>query len=414
MDNSIISISYMKRMIRDHFSFVLIALGSGTIFLCNILFKTLLSETDYGEYSILITFIATVFNLGLLGLDKVLMRVTTIKNKRIYLDKKFPWAIGLTILVVCIIGTYIFNKQFFVGSNSFIKILIVALSAVLSMISYNFYRLKSEFVKAQMISNIWKFGLLLLAFVFYLWEFHEFTLLFNAVFVLCTVILITTVILLFKTSFSYGNTIENKDFIKFWIGFGVSISVLIGITFFDRYYIKEIFGAATFGNYFYLANIFLFPFHLLQNYVGFKKLVFFKENFSRTILLKQTQNLFFQSILLSIVLCAVAYLANFLQLIEVDFKSEIWLILSFLFLGMIKVFFGLFESALSARVHIRLINQTNIVSLIIVGLVLIITISFIETVLDVAILTCAMWLSLVLVYLGASLKLNQENLKKDQ
>jgi hypothetical protein len=117
---------------------------------------------------------------------------------------------------------------------------------------------------------------------------------------------------------------------------------------------------------------------------------------------------------LSIVLCAVAYLANFLQLIEVDFKSEIWLILSFLFLGMIKVFFGLFESALSARVHIRLINQTNIVSLIIVGLVLIITISFIETVLDVAILTCAMWLSLVLVYLGASLKLNQENLKKDQ
>ncbi|MFT5231423.1 MAG: hypothetical protein ACI97R_001497, partial [Candidatus Azotimanducaceae bacterium] len=45
MDSSIISISYMKRMIRDHFSFVLIALGSGTIFLCNILFKTLLSET---------------------------------------------------------------------------------------------------------------------------------------------------------------------------------------------------------------------------------------------------------------------------------------------------------------------------------------------------------------------------------
>ena len=66
------------------------------------------------------------------------------------------------------------------------------------------------------------------------------------------------------------------------------------------------------GNYFFYINIFLFPFMLFQNYIGFKEIIVFKKDFSQKMLndkivLAQKYSLCF-SIVLIISLCLIEYL----------------------------------------------------------------------------------------------------------
>ena len=49
-------------------------------------------------------------------------------------------------------------------------------------------------------------------------------------------------------------------------------------------FVENRFGLSEMGNYFFYINIFLFPFMLFQNYIGFKEIIVFKKDFSQKML----------------------------------------------------------------------------------------------------------------------------------
>ena len=245
-------------MLTNHTSLMIIGLGSGIIFLCNIIFEGILSKEDYGEYSILITFVGTIFNLGFLGLEKVFLRLGENENEKIILNKYLRPLLLFVGFFVVLGGALYFNLNFLTDEIPFYQILIISAATVLSMLTFSFYRILSKFVVAQLINNIWKFGLGICAMLFLLFSWNEISLLFN----ILTAISVLMLLLFLYAIFNLNYVVDQKhtllDIFKFWQGFAISIIILMFITYFERYYIKEEFGAVLLGEYFYLANIFLF------------------------------------------------------------------------------------------------------------------------------------------------------------
>jgi len=387
---------------REHSSLLVIGLGAGIIFLSNILFEKILSPNDYGDYAILITYIGTIYNMGYIGLDQVFLRLSTHKNHQITINRTLLSLIICTGVTVSVGASFYFTYEVLNFSVTFYKILIISVGIIASMFVYNLYRIQWKFLLAQVMSNIWKFGLAILAIFFLLLKHDSLDTLINSITIICATALIIYFIVFYKTKFEIEDNQDKSLIFKFWLSFAISIVAIISLTYFDRYYIKETFGPAVFGKYFYLANIFLFPFHLLQNYTGFKKLVYFKDHFSWAELKKQIATICIQAILLGVVVLITAIVFDWMGLLNINFANSKPLIGLFLILGMLKVLYTLVESALGAKVSITAFRKVNVISLLTLISIFIVAFFFVETVVDVALLMCILWFCVAVIYTVAA------------
>ena len=263
--------------------------GAGSIFLVNIVLKATLSDFQYGEYSIFITFIQVCISFGFLGLEQVFLRLSEVSNKQeILTDKKL---LRLTFGV-----GFLFSLLFsLVFSNIFLKIeiaiwllLLMTFSTSLMMFLYNVVRLKKQFVIAQLFNNMWKYIVLVITgFLLIKGDVNAKTLIEIFTYVSIGSAAFFSIYVIKNIPFKFTNSFSLSDIYKYSFHFIISMLTLTIIGFFDRFYIKAFFGSVAFGNYFYLSTIFYFPFALLQGYVGFKELVFFKTNASLPILKKK-------------------------------------------------------------------------------------------------------------------------------
>src|SRR5690606_25767149 len=99
----------------------------------------------------------------------------------------------------------------------------------------------------------------------------------------------------------------------------------------DRLLVENLFTKEEFGDYFYLGTIFLFPFSLLQSYVGFKELVYIKNE--KINVISKLKKIVVRSLLLSLVLLIVGYILTSYGVLEINFKRDALLILIFIFIG---------------------------------------------------------------------------------
>jgi len=265
-----------------HFSLAMIVLGAGCFFITNILLKEILTKENYGQYSIVITYLSIMYLFGLLGLEQIFLRYSNFSENNTILTQKFQIQLIIkVILVTSTIGS-IYFYFYFLKKIPINPILLYAatLSMVALMFLYNIFRLNSNFVFAQFIANFWKIILLVLSGILFIYKISSIELLLN---VLMCVILFTFLFSLFfflrKIDFVYNNLVSKRDILITSLQFFISITSFSLITFGDRFIIENKFGVEEFGNYFYLTNFFLAPFSILQNYVGFKQLIFFKNNF---------------------------------------------------------------------------------------------------------------------------------------
>ena len=135
------------------------------------------------------------------------------------------------------------------------------------------------------------------------------------------------------------------------------------ISFGDRFFIENRFGLSEMGNYFFYINIFLFPFMLFQNYIGFKEIIVFKKDFSQKMLndkivLAQKYSLCF-SIVLSISLCLIEYL----NIYDLQILLNLDIIIPLIILGNIKVIYSLLSSAVGAVANDKMLIDINIKSI---------------------------------------------------
>lgn len=378
-----------------HFSLVIMGLGALGIFFTNVGLKSILSDYEYYDYSIIVTVLSLIASFGALGLDQVFLRLSRVNGKVLYFDEKLvPIAILNTLITSFVSYVYLIHI-IEVGVNGFL-IFILCFSSILIMLFYNLTRLSSLFVVSQLIQNSWKilFGAMMVALFFNENLYYYF-------FTICCVFIVLMLIISIlylrkKIKFKRINKYTNKEVFSFSFHFFLALLTVSFLSQGDRILVERIFTESDFGDYFYLATLFLFPFSLFQSYIGFKELVYIKNGPINIV--KKLKTIIYGSLLFSVVLCfSVALLAKY-NFINLDVQSNKWIIFIFLIIGNIKMIYSLFSAVIGAKATLKEIKVMNIIFISISFFILVVSWRFIET-LEALIATFSiLWLTRLVIW----------------
>jgi O-antigen/teichoic acid export membrane protein len=379
---------------------LLIIAGAGSIFLVNIVLKASLSDFQYGEYSIFITFLQVCISFGFLGLEQVFLRLSEVRDDRLLTDKKLLKITFVVGLLFSLLLSAIFSKIFLKIQVATTLLILLTFSTSLMMFLYNIVRLKKQFVVAQLFNNMWKYIVLVITGILLIGgNVNVKTLIEIFTYVSIGSATFFSIYVIKNIPFKFTNSFELSAIYKYSFHFVVSMLSITFIGFFDRFYIKALFGSEAFGDYFYLATIFYFPFALLQGYVGFKELVFFKTNASLPILKRKLRNINVLSVIIAIAIYGAAYILNDLEIIPaIDFTSSGSVIFILMALGVLRINYSMLSSVLGATGSIKVIRNANIQSLVFILLIFAAGSNYLISVEAVAFCILLVWISRILVW----------------
>ena len=374
--------------------------GAGSIFLVNIVLKASLSDFQYGEYSIFITFLQVCISFGFLGLEQVFLRLSEVRDDRLLTDKKLLKITFVVGLLFSLLLSAIFSKMFLKIQVATTLLILLTFSTSLMMFLYNIVRLKKQFVVAQLFNNMWKYIVLVITGILLIGgNVNAKTLIEIFTYVSIGSATVFSIYVIKNIPFKFTNSFELSAIYKYSFHFVVSMLSITFIGFFDRFYIKALFGSEAFGDYFYLATIFYFPFALLQGYVGFKELVFFKTNASLPILKRKLRTINVLSVIIAIAIYGAAYILNDLEIIPaIDFTSSGSVIFILMALGVLRINYSMLSSVLGATGSIKVIRNANIQSLVFILLIFAAGSNYLISVEAVAFCILLVWISRILVW----------------
>ena len=374
--------------------------GAGSIFLVNIVLKATLSDFQYGEYSIFITFLQVCISFGFLGLEQVFLRLSEVRDDRLLTDKKLLKITFVVGLLFSLLLSVVFSKIFLKIQVATTLLMLLTFSTSLMMFLYNVVRLKKQFVVAQLFNNMWKYIVLVITGILLIGgNVNAKTLIEIFTYVSIGSATFFSIYVIKNIPFKFTNSFELSAIYKYSFHFVISMLSITFIGFFDRFYIKAFFGSEAFGDYFYLATIFYFPFALLQGYVGFKELVFFKTNASLPILKRKLRNINVLSVIIAIAIYGAAYVLNDLEVIPaIDFTSSGSVIFILMALGVLRINYSMLSSVLGATGSIKIIRNANIQSLVFILLIFAAGSNYLISVEAVAFCILLVWISRILVW----------------
>ena len=396
----------LKHTIKNHYSLGIMIFGSVSVFIANILFRDLLSPEHYYKYSILIIFIALMNSFGLFGLEQVFVRLTIIKNDVLEVSKKNVQAIGIIALVNSFVFTWVlkWNYRF---EDSFLLLVLMSMPVICLVFFYNFFRLNSNFVIAQLASNSWKIylGLGVLFTYFFNLEINFDSFLIG----LITALLLTVlccVLLTKKIKVVFVDLISLREMLKLAFQFFISLLTLSFIAQSDKLIVEEFFGAEKFIDYFYLANLFLFPFSFIQSYIGFKEIIVMKKDHNYN-LLKASIRVFAFAIVFSILLVGIVLALAKFSFIKIDLYANSAIILLFLLTGVLRLVYAIYSSYFSCFANTKDVKWVNTFS-IISSLVLLYIVSNINLNVNViALFLASLWMIRLNIWVVYSFKLRK-------
>ena len=374
--------------------------GAGSIFLVNIVLKATLSDFQYGEYSIFITFLQVCISFGFLGLEQVFLRLSEVRDDKLLTDKKLLKITFVVGLLFSLLLSVLFSKIFLKIQVATTLLMLLTFCTSLMMFLYNVVRLKKQFVVAQLFNNMWKYIVLVITGILLIGgNVNAKTLIEIFTYVSIGSATFFSIYVIKNIPFKFTNSFELSAIYKYSFHFVISMLSITFIGFFDRFYIKAFFGSEAFGDYFYLATIFYFPFALLQGYVGFKELVFFKTNASLPILKRKLRNINVLSVIIAIAIYGAAYVLNDLEVIPaIDFASSGSVILILMALGVLRINYSMLSSVLGATGSIKIIRNANIQSLVFILLIFAAGSNYLISVEAVAFCILLVWISRILVW----------------
>ncbi|HLV46714.1 MAG TPA: hypothetical protein VKY32_06705 [Flavobacterium sp.] len=390
----------IKSFAAEHLSFLIIVIGGLSFLFANILLKEVLNEKSYGVYSLIVTFISIVYIYGLLGFEQVFLRYSQYgKPNIIATQKSFLTFIYALVVVATILSLAVYIWQY---AQYYDRIWLVALAVactIYSLFLFNIFRLNHQFVQAQLLANSWKIVLPFLALFFWLLKYKNADVLIGLILGTIVIITVFTGIVVFKKiKFSFVELLPKKETNQSFFHFFISISTLSLLLFGDRMIVEEHLGVVTLGDYFYLCNLVLAPYTLLQSYVGFRQLIQFKDDFSLKKFKKFNRQIIVFSLLLSILIAATIYVITIINLLNFDFQKHIATIALLIILGVIRLYSASILSAFEAKTSINTLKKTNILVILISIILLIILMIFFRTLNSIIIGFILLWFSRTMIY----------------
>lgn len=368
----VLPLNLVIKNIKNHFSLIIILTSGLSFFLSNILLKEIFSDTDYGYYSILTTVISLVFVYGLLGFEQVVFRYSYQINKsEIATSKQQIYLILGIVMFSTLLSFVLFNKFYSINGYSKILIFLTMLSCAWSLALFTFFRLNKSYVVSQLISNGWKLFLAITTLCYFMFKINEFHLFINVLLIFIILITLLFTLLLFNNvQFKFNEDIDTKVLLKSFVNFFISISTFLLLLFGDRFLIENKLGVVVFGDYFYLTNIIIAPFAIIQNYVGFKRSVFYKQNFTIKAFVNFNKKLIILTIILAVsVVLFVGFLVK-TELLSFDFEKYYSTILLLLLLGMMRLYSSGITAAFEAQTNLSTLRYTNVAVVVFIILIL--------------------------------------------
>tara|TARA_E500000331_G_scaffold182672_1_gene176036 strand:- start:26350 stop:27558 length:1209 start_codon:yes stop_codon:yes gene_type:complete len=349
-----------QRILKQNFSFFILAFSALCFFILNILLKDSLCADDYGLFSIFVTYISLLSSFGLLGLEQTLLRVSIIKSK-LEINKRLILISGFSVLLVSTCGTHLmlsnydFNLPFF-------EIFIISILVIIVKLLFNLHRLISNFSISQLSLNFWKISLTIYL-GFEIFSSHPISLenimrliLYFLSFSLFSIFGLKNMIRLINKESVFE--LIKKSFLFFITLFTISI-----IGYGDRFFIESRFGLAAVGDYFFYINVFLFPFSLFQSYIGFKEIISFKNKFDLFLLKSKLISVLKYSCMFSAFLFLFFFLIEYSGIYDLKIKSNLDVILALIFLGNIKIIYSLLSSVIGALSNNSMLYNINFKSI---------------------------------------------------
>ncbi|MBS1533433.1 MAG: hypothetical protein JST78_00015 [Bacteroidetes bacterium] len=394
-------IRLIQNSISKHLSLFIIVIGAASFFLSNIVLKDVFTEEQYGQYSIVITYFSMIFIYGMLGTEQIFLRYSNQISTNQIETQKFQTGLIIKIIIVTSLISTVFFKLYF-GSQFKINTVLLYFSSI-SMISmlylFNIFRLNSEFVFAQFISNFWRLFLLLLSVAFLYLKMHNLDTMLNIVMLGIIVIFVCSLGVFFKKiQLVYNTMFLPNEIIKTAIQFFISITTFSLLTFGDRFVIQNKFGFEEFGNYFYLTNFFLAPFSILQNYIGFKQLIFFKQNFTLDAFNSFNKKVILFGLALAVFLYLVPITLVHFKLLRFDFNNYTMTILLLLILGIVRLYSSSITSAFEAKTNVNSLQKANMLFISISFLIIVSVLVFLKSLDLIVVSVILIWFIRTIIY----------------
>lgn len=311
----------------------------------------------FNIYSLYITFIGIVSSFGLFGLDQMFLRTSDKENDSILIEKRLYYFIIFGLITFPIISLFFFNDN---PSLNILILLITGWSINIIMYAYNIYRLKEEFLFSQTLKNSYKISFFIIIILFYFLHIKlNILYVFSGILVLLSFIGWYVMIKYVKI-----NNEKTKHFYKLYFSFLINIGLLTALGFGERLLIKDKIGLDAFGKYFYYLTIFIFPLTLIQQYVGFKELVFFKKKVDKKTILKKIKIILAIGVFITLFTIVIVLIDNG-RFLEVDLIKDKNLIFALFFLGLIKLTYGLFSAILGAKGKYKDLIYLNIITILV-------------------------------------------------
>lgn len=361
-----------------HLSLLMIIAGAGAFFLANIVLKELLNELEYGQYSIFVTYFSLIYVFGIFGTEQTFLRFSKrVAANIIETQKTQLYLIGFLATLTASCGTFFLKYYYSEIPISTSILFFSSFSMIAMMFLYNILRLNVKFVLSQFVTNYWKIILFVTTFFFYFkgkcsLEDFIFFIMINII----AIFLFTLFYISRGINLIFTNEVSSRSILVTSFHFFLAILGFSLITFADRFIIERKFSIAELGNYFYLTNFFLAPFTILQNYIGFKQLIVFKEKFDKDYYISFNRRAIFLGFIVSFSLVILSYFLSMLGLLKIDFSDSLQIILLLLLLGMVRLYSSSVISAFEARTSITTLRNSNFYILLFTIILMIIAIVF--------------------------------------
>lgn len=350
-----------RTVLYKHASFLVLLLGGGGLYISNIVLASILSPVEYGQYGLVMAYVAFVAGFSGVGFDQLITRYAKVEGQKVSIPYRLKAISYFLVLISSVVFAFIYYNFF---SYSFLMFFLLSCLSGLTLYYYTIFRLSSHFVEAQIQKNLWKlFFPVLILIGMWLSQISLHILIVGLIFLLGFTAVHGAVAYhkLDKDTF----VDKNVDF-SLLFGYAVSMLIMNYITLGDRFVIQKILGDMEVARFFFLQNIFLFPLTQLQTYLGFKDVVCFKSHFSLSLLHEKL----IRNFIISLILSLIILLGFFIIYRIADFNSYLdvpengFFIFLLIIMGITRVVYSSLSAAMSVLAGSREINITNIAMLI--------------------------------------------------
>lgn len=352
----------IKKLVTNNVSLIVLLLGALSNFLL-ILFVRKDFPDIFIPLSLYLTYLGIIGGFGFLGFDQVYLRLAHVNCLKPSIGTNVLFVLlGLLFLIPIGFAGYFSRYEYL----DFWLLYISGASINAIMLGFNANRLQKNFSLAQGIKNSFKV-LFLLGAGWVLLVLENYTAITN-LFYQASFVLLLCGILSF-ISFWRNTQIEqsrSSGIFLFGISFGFNIALITMLGYGERILIADKINEETFATYFYYLTIFLFPLTLLQEYVGFKELVYFKEKVDKAKVYAKILQLIGLGVITYFAILLVVWIDNG-RFLNVDLTNDYILIAWMSLLGLVKLVYSLFSAILGARGETKDINHINIITTLLIA-----------------------------------------------